>query len=439
MSESWNRRTWRIAWPIMVSNVSIPILGAVDMAVVGRLPGPQYLGAVAVGAVTFTVIYHSLLFLRMGTTGLAAQALGAGQPDEVRAVLGRSGLLALAMGAALILLQWPILWTSLALISPAPEVGTLAADYVSIRIWGAPVALFNYALVGWFFGIHNSRAALVMQIFMNGLNIVLDMWFVLGLGWGVAGVAWATLISEVSAIVIGLSLASRHLKAIGGSRDWARVRDGARMKRTFRINGDIFVRSIVLQLSFAAITAIGARIGQVTLAANAILFNLLVFSAYFLDGFSNAASAMVGQALGARDKASFTEAVKAAGRGAVVAGMLVSLVYLIAGTTIIDTMTTVATVRTEARAYLPWAVAMPMVAVWSFLLDGVFIGCTWTREMRNGMIQSSAIYAIALAFLVSLFGNHGLWLAVAIFLAARAVTLYLRFPRLVRTIDQETM
>ena len=435
MSASWNRRTWRIAWPIMLSNISVPLLSAVDMAVVGRLPGPQYLGAVAVGALIFNVVYHSLNFLRMGTTGLTAQALGAQNPDEVRAALARAGVLATGIGLTIIAAQWVILWAGLELIGPAPEVGSLAADYVTVRIWGAPAALFNYALVGWFFGTHNPRAALVMQIFMNGLNIALDFWFVIGLEWGVVGVAWATLIAEYLAIMLGLALAWRKLSGFGGEWVAARVFDRQRMRRMFTVNGDIFIRSIFLQLSFAAITAIGARIGDVTLAANAILFNLLTFSAYFLDGFSQAAEALVGKALGARDRDSFQHAARAAGRGAVVAGLLLTSVFWLTGPTIIDIMTTVEAVRIETRTYLPWAVIMPVVAVWSFLLDGIFIGSTWTREMRNGMVLSSAVYAAALALLVPMLSNHGLWLAIVIFFFARALTLGVRYPRLLQTVD----
>lgn len=436
MTASWNRRTWRIAWPIMLSNISVPLLSAVDMAVVGRLPGPQYLGAVAVGALIFNVVYHGLNFLRMGTTGLTAQALGAQQPDEVRATLARSGVLAGAIGMALIAMQWPIIWAGLTLIGPAREVADLANNYVTIRIWGAPAALFNYALVGWFFGIQNARAALIMQVFMNGLNVALDLWFVMGLGWGVEGVAWATLISEVLAIVVGLLLAIGNLRSIGGTWISSRILDTGRMRRMFKVNGDIFIRSMFLQVSFAAITALGARMGEVTLAANAILFNLLAFSAYFLDGFSQAAEALVGKAVGARDPVSFQHAARAAARGAIVAGIFLTTVFWFAGPSIVDIMTTVTAVRAETRTYLPWAVIMPVVAVWSFLLDGIFIGSTWTREMRNGMIAASAIYALVLAISVPALGNHGLWLSVVIFMVARAVTLGLRYPRLLRTVGQ---
>ena len=434
MTQSWNRRTWRLAWPIMMSNVSVPLLGAVDMAVVGRLPGPEYLGAVAVGALIFNIVYHGFVFLRMGTTGLTAQALGAERPGEVRAWLGRAGLLAGTLGLIVIVLQVPIIWAGMQLIGPAPTVAALAEDYVAIRIWGAPAALFNFALLGWFYGIQNTRAALVTQLFMNGLNIVLDIWFVSGLGWGVAGVAWATLISEVSAVFVGLLLVRANLKRIGGQWARNRVLDGERIRRMVRVNGDIFIRSIFLQISFAAITALGARMGDVTLAANAILFNLLIFTSYVLDGYSHAAEALVGEAVGSKDPHSFRQAVRAAGLGAFWGGTAFTAVYFAAGPAFIDLMTTVEAVRSETRTYLIWAAVMPLVSVWSFLFDGVFIGSTWTREMRNGMIEASLIYAAALAVLIPLMGNHGLWLAVTLFMAARALTLGLRYPHLVRTV-----
>src|SRR3989338_4657042 len=195
-TENWDRKTWRLAGPVILSNISVPLLGAVDTAVVGHLPGPHYLGAVAVGALVFNVIYHGCNFLRMGTTGLTAQSLGAGEPDEVRAWFLRAGLLAIAIGALLIVLQAPIIWAALTVVEPSADVRPLTETYFAIRIWGAPMALLNYAMLGWFFGIQNTRAALATQVFMNGANIVLDLWFVLGLGWGVPGVAWATVISQ---------------------------------------------------------------------------------------------------------------------------------------------------------------------------------------------------------------------------------------------------
>ncbi len=440
MLENWNRKTWRLAGPVIVSNVSVPLLGAVDMAVVGHLPGPQYLGAVAVAALIFNIVYHGCNFLRMGTTGLTAQALGRGDTNEVAAWLHRSGLLAALIGIALIALQVPILWLSLMIVGPGEAVADLAATYFNIRIWGAPAALFNFALLGWLFGIQNTRAALATQIFMNGLNITLDLWFVLGLGWGVEGVAWATLISEVGSIGLGLYLARRNLIRIRGvnapadGKAWARAKDTTALKRMVGVGGDIFVRSLCLQASFVAFTALAARMGDSILAANAVLLNFQLFMSYALDGFANAAEALTGEALGAGNRHRFRQAVKATARWAAVFAVVFSGIYFAFGPLLIDVLTGVPEVRTLAREFLPWAAISPLISVWSFQLDGIFIGSTWTREMRNGMIVSLAVFGLCLIALTPTYANHGLWLAFMLFMAARAVTLGLQYPRLERAI-----
>jgi len=410
------------------------MLSAVDIAVVGHLPGPEYLGAVAVGSRVFVVLYFGLLFLRMGTTGFTAQALGAGRPDEIRAWLGRAGLLAGSIGLLIILLQSPIAWLGISVIGPEPEIAVLAEDYVLIRIWSAPAALANFALLGWLFGIQATRTALVTQVFMNGLNIVLDIWFVTGLGWGVEGVALATVISECSAVMLGLALAGTHLRRIGGHWDLRRLADMDRIRWMMRVNGDLFIRSIILQISFLAITAVGARLGAATLAANAILFNLFAFTAYLLDAYANAAEALTGEAVGKRDPVSFRHAVKAAGRGAVIGSTVLTVIFWAGGPFFIDLMTTVPEVREVAREFLPWSIFMPLVSVWSFVLDGIFVGSTWSREMRNSMVAASLAYGAALVVFVPTWGNHGLWFAITIYMAARAVTLALRYPRLSRTV-----
>ncbi|HEX9702150.1 MAG TPA: MATE family efflux transporter, partial [Rhodospirillales bacterium] len=405
-----------------------------DTAVVGHLPGPHYLGAVAVGALVFNVIYHGCNFLRMGTTGLTAQSLGAGEADEVRAWLLRAGLLALAVGAGLIFLQVPIIWAALAVVDPSPDVRPLTETYFAIRIWGAPMALLNFAMLGWFFGIQNTRAALATQIFMNGANIVLDLWFVLGLGWGVAGVAWATLISEVGAVGFGLFLVHRNLRRIGGHWHWEAAVNGRRLARMVRVNGDIMIRSLCLQAAFVTLTAVGARMGDVVLAVNAVLLNFQVFMAYALDGFANAAEALTGEAVGARNRGRFRQAVKATGRWALVFSGGFALLYLAAGGALIDVLTGVPEVRAAARLYLPWAVVLPLISVWSFLLDGIFIGSTWTAEMRNGMAMSLAVFGAALWLLVPGLANHGVWLAFTVFMATRALTLGAFYPRLEKTV-----
>ena len=433
-AENWNRKTWRLAGPVIISNISVPLLGIVDTAVVGHLPGPHFLGAVAVGALIFSVIYHGCNFLRMGTTGLTAQSLGARDADEVRAWLARAGLLALAVGAVLIAVQVPVLWASLEIVNPGPKVRPLTDVYFSIRIWGAPMALLNFAMLGWFFGIQNTRAALATQIFMNGVNIVLDLWFVIGLGWGVEGVAWATLISEVGAVGLGLWLVGRNLRRVGGHWHLERAIDGRRLARMLRVNGDILVRSLCLQAAFVTVTALGARMGDVILAANAVLLNFQMLTSYALDGFANAAEALTGEAVGARNRGRFRQAVKATSLWALVFSAAFTLAYLAMGLLFIDLLTGVEEVRETARVYLPWVIFLPMISVWSFQLDGIFIGATWTAEMRNGMAISLALFFATLVVLIPSLENHGLWLAFSLFMAMRALTLGAFYRRLERTV-----
>lgn len=437
-AENWNRKTWNLAGPVIVSNVSVPLLGAVDTAVVGHLPGPHYLGAVAVGALIFSVLYGGCNFLRMGTTGLTAQSLGAQQPDEVRAWLARAGLLAVAIGLGLIAAQAAVLWAALAVVAPSAQVAPLTSEYFSIRIWGAPMALLNFAMLGWFFGIQNTRAALATQIFMNGANIALDLWFVIGLGWGVAGVAWATLISEVGAVALGLWLVHRNLARIGGAWHWRAALQTKRLARMVRVNGDILIRSLCLQAAFVILTSVSARMGDVVLAVNAVLLNFQLFMAYALDGFANAAEALTGEAVGAGDRGRFREAVKATSRWALGLAVLFAALYLVFGGAVIDVLTGVEEVRAAARVYLPWAVWLPLVSVWSFQLDGIFIGSTWTAEMRNGMAASLVVFAAMLWLLVPDLANHGLWLAFTLFMATRAVTLAAFYPGLERTVGRGT-
>jgi MATE family multidrug resistance protein len=428
----WHRRTWRIALPVIVTNVSVPILGIVDTAVVGRLPGPEFVGAVAVGALIFSLLYQGCNFLRMGTTGLTAQSFGARDGKEVRTWLARAALLSAAIGAAMVVLQWPIFELSALIVGPSDNVLPLSGEYFYIRIWSAPAALVNFALLGWFFGVQNTRAALITQVYMNGVNAVLDIWFVLGLGWGVAGVAWATVIGESTAVLLGLFLAGRHLSRMGGRFEWALILQAAPLKRMLSVNRDIFIRSTCLQVVFVILTSIGARMGDTILAANAILLHLLVLTAYALDGFSTAASALAGEAMGARDRDRFISAIRVTSIWAFVFAVAASGLTIIFGGSVIDMLTISDDVRTTAREFLVWSILLPLVSVWSFQLDGIFIGCTWAREMRNAMIASLLIYLVFIVLLVPPFGNHGLWGAFMILMAARAVTLAGMMPRLLR-------
>jgi MATE family multidrug resistance protein len=432
MAGASDRRVWRLAFPVILSNLSVPLMGAVDTAVMGHLPDPAYIGGVAIGALIFNYIYWGFGFLRMGTTGLVAQANGAGDRGEMRALFLRGLLVALSLGVLIVALQGPIAAVALSLVDASPKVAGLSRRYFDVRIWSAPAALMQYVVLGWLFGVQRMAAALAITVFANALNMLLSLWFVLGLGWGIDGVAGATLIAEWSAALAGLGLIGRRV--IGGERGAARVLDGARLLRMIRINGDIFVRTLCLVTAFAWFTAQGARMGDVQLAVNAVLLNFQSFMAYGLDGFAHAAEALVGSAIGARDRRAFGDAVTTSTKWAALIALGIAAVYLAAGGLLVRTLTGIAPVRVAAAEFLPWAVASPLVSVWSFQLDGIFIGATRTAEMRNAMIVSLLGFLALSAALVPLWGNHGLWLAFLGFMALRALTLVAYLPRVYRAL-----
>lgn len=437
MSRDTHRRVWRLAGPIIVSNLSVPLLGMVDTAVMGHLPEAKYLGAVAVGAMIFTFIYWGFGFLRMGTGGLTAQAYGAGDADEVRACLARAAVIGIPAAVLLILLQAPIAWAAFRIVEASPEVERLAESYFFVRIWGAPATLMNFALLGWFIGVQNTRCALYHQLWLNGVNIVLDLVFVLGFGWGVAGVAAATALADVSAVVFGLLLARPLLVRLGGAFLRERILEAPRLRRTMALNLDIFVRTICLVFAFAYFTAQGAAFGDVILAVNAVLLNFQTFMAHALDGFAHAAEALCGGAVGARDRTAFRNAVRTTVIWAVTVAAGFALVYLAAGGLIVDALTGIEPVRAAARDYLGWSVAMPLIAVLPYLFDGIFLGATRGRTMRNAMIVSLAVYLGCCFAFVPWWGNHGLWAALTVFMGARGVTLGFRYPALEASVGRE--
>ena len=434
MKRETHARMWHLAGPIIISNISVPLLGAVDTAVVGHLPDPKYLGGVAVGALVFTFIYWGFGFLRMGTGGLTAQAFGAQDPDEVRACLARAAVIGIPVALILIMLQAPIAWVAFSIVEATPEVEELAREYFYTRIWGAPATLMNFALLGWFIGVQNTRAALWHQLTLNGVNIVLDLVFVIGFGWGVAGVAAATAMADVVALGFGLWLAIPILRRLGGAFVRDKILEGAKIRRTVALNFDIFIRTICLVSAFAYFTAQGAAFGNVILAANAVLLNFQTFMAHALDGFAHAAEAMGGRAIGARDRTAFREAVHVASLWGMVVAVGFALVYLIAGPAIVDLLTGIADVREAARDFILWSVVMPLVAVFPFILDGIFLGATRGRTMRNAMIASLIVYIVACFLLVPALGNDGLWISLLIFMGARGITLGVRYPALERSV-----
>jgi MATE family multidrug resistance protein len=320
---------------------------------------------------------------------------------------------------------------ALALAPGSAEVEGLARGYLAIRIWSAPAIIAIYGVTGWLIAQERTRAVLALQVGMNGLNIVLDLVFVLGLGWGVAGVAVATFLAEWAGLAVGLWFCRDALRA-PAMRDRARVFDRGRLARMAAVNRDILIRTLLLQAMFVSFLFLAADFGDVTLAADQVLLQFLYVTAYALDGFAFAAESLVGQAVGARARAALRRGALLTGVWGLGAGAALAVAFAAAGPAIIDTMTTAEPVREAARAYLPWMVAAPLIGAAAWMLDGVFIGATRTRDMRDMMLLSAALYAAALAVLVPAFGNHGLWAALLVGFAARGVTLALRYPALER-------
>ncbi|MFZ5962087.1 MATE family efflux transporter [Thalassococcus sp. BH17M4-6] len=429
--EVTHARVLRIAIPIVISNATVPILGAVDTGVVGQIGLAAPIGAVGIGAIILSGVYWIFGFLRMGTTGLAAQAAGQGNRAEVAALLTRVLMIGLGAGALMIVGQAAIFWAAFQLAPASAEVEGLARGYMQIRIWSAPAAIAIYGISGWLIAQERTRALLVLQVWMNLLNIVLDLWFVLGLGWGVNGVAFATFLAEWSGLAMGLWLCRAAFR-VPAWRDWARVFDRAKLINMTRVNSDILIRSLLLQAIFMSFLFLAADFGDVVLAANQVLLQFLQITAYALDGFAFAAEALVGQAMGAR-------AVQTLRRGALLTSVwgliscaALSAFFWLAGPALIDLMADVPPVQAAARDYLPWMIAAPLVGLGSWMLDGIFIGATRTADMRNMMLISALVYLAAVLTLVPWTGNHGLWAALLISFVARGVTLGLRYPALER-------
>ena len=428
-----HRAVLAIAVPVMISNVSTPLIGLVDTWIVGRYPNATYIGAVALGALIFTFVFWGFGFLRMGTTGLTAQASGAGDQDELAAWLGRALLIAAVAGVGLILLQWPIRECAFTLLGASPEVERLARGYFDVRVWSAPAALANYALLGWFIGLGRSKIGLALQLVLNLVNMVLDLGFVLGLHWNVRGVALGTALAEYVAAAVGVVLALRYLRQAGGHLRWPRIVDPARLRRAFVVNGDIMIRTLALMTVFVWFTSQGARHGDATLAGNAVLMQFISAAAFFLDGMAFAAEALVGRALGAAQRDGLTLAARLTTLWAGGVAVLLTLALFLCGTWFIDGLTVDPGARAAARAFLPWAAAAPLLGVWAFQLDGIFIGATRTADMRNAMLVSLVIFLVAWRALLP-WGNTGLWAAFYVHYLARTGSLLYFYPALVRSV-----
>lgn len=427
-----HRRVLAIALPIVLSNATVPILGVVDTGVVGQLGEAAPIAAVGVGAVIVSAVYWIFGFLRMGTTGLTSQALGAEDQGEADALFSRALLTGLSGGILAIFLIGPITWFAFWYAPATDAVESLAQSYIKIRVWSAPAAIALFGITGWLIASERTRAVLVIQVWMNGLNIILDILFVLSFGWGVEGVAIATLIAEWTGLAVGLWFC-RDVFLRPFWNQWSRVIDKAKLLRMASVNGDILLRSLFLEAIFLSFLVFySAQFGEVGHASNQILLQFLHVTAYGLDGFAFAAETLVGSAMGAKNSARLRRAALYTSAWGLALTTVFSICVFLWGADAIDLMTTSEEVRSGAKIFLPWMTAAPVVGVAAWMLDGIFIGATRTADMRNMMAISTLIYFAAVQILVPGMGNHGLWAALLISYVARGVTLGLRYPALER-------
>ena len=408
----------------MLSNISVPLVGMVDTGVTGHLDNAVYLGAVAIGSTIFGFLYSGVNFLRMGTTGITAQRFGANDDDGLRVALGQALVVSTTIAIALILLQVPLGALAINLIGPEPGIANFADEYFSIRIWSAPATLANYALIGWFIGLQNARVPLYIVLAINLTNIALDLVFVLLLGMKVDGVAAASVIAEFTGVAVGISFAISELRRHEGLLDVSHLTTLKEYAEFFSINANLFVRTMALMFAFAFVTAMGARMGGLILAANAILINLLHLIAFALDGLAHAAEALVGKAAGAKNRLAVERSVHLTMRWSLYVAIGFSIVFWITGPLFVRVLTDIPEVIEVTLQYLPWMTVAPVIAFWAYLYDGVFVGATRAREMRNSMVASTFLVFVPAWFVFRFLGNHGLWLAFMIFMASRGIGLH---------------
>ena len=423
-----NARVFAIAGPAMLANLTTPLLGIVGTAVIGRLGEAYLLGGIAMSALVFDSIYSLFGFLRMGTVALTAQALGAGDAAEQRAVLIRALLIAALVGVLLIALQRPLAAAIYHALGGSDAVRAAAETYFFVRVWSAPCALANFAVLGWLVGIARAGTALALQIAINLINMAATILLVLVFDYGIAGAAWAAVLAETTGLAIGLSLASflagKHYKIAAGG-----VLRRDRLVRMLAINRDIMIRTAAIISAYAFFTAQGARAGDVALAANAVLLNFILIGSFFLDGFATAAEQLCGRAVGARDGQVFAEATRRVLAWGFLFGMATTIFFLFVGNPLIDAITTSEPVRQAARHFVLFAALAPALGVAAYAFDGIYIGATWARDMRNLMLAALAIY-LATWWSLRPYGNIGLWIALLTFLAARGLLQAARYPRL---------
>ena len=419
------RQVIALAVPVMIANISVPLVGIVDTAVMGRYASPDYINAVAIASVLFSSIFWAFGFLRMGTSGLIAQAFGTADHDRIALTIGRSLLVGVTIGLLIVL--GGVLWFKVGMrfMSADVRLTELVYAYYQIRLFAAPVTLSLYVVFGTLIGLQRMRSLLLLQLLLNLCNIVLNILLYLTTDWHVRGVATATVISECLTLGVGVWLIREHMAPV--FHRWSELKqrftNPEAFTRLWQISRDLFIRTICLTIAFYWMTALSSRQGAYVLAANTILIHLLHLMAHWLDGFAHAAESLVGFAYGRRDRQAFKRAIRMCTEAALVLAVSLAVIYGFFGESLIHLISRDETVQAEAAKYLWWIILAPLIGVWSFMLDGIFTGITHTRSMRNGMLIALVCFVLSAYVLIPMMGNHGLWLAYSILMFARAATL----------------
>ncbi|MEZ8826666.1 MATE family efflux transporter DinF [Vibrio amylolyticus] len=420
---SLHKRVLLLAIPMVLSNITVPLLGLVDAAVIGHLDHAWYLGGVALGGTMISVTFWLLGFLRMSTTGLTAQSYGANDKQQLALVFMQGLLMAFGFAAVFLLVhgvlsEWIFSWSN-----ASEEVKHYGQQYFAIRAWSAPAALANFVILGWLLGTQNAKAPMWMVIIANVTNIALDVLFVIGFDWKVEGAALASVIADYMGFAFGLvcvyrTWCARELPSPRSIVD----KCGQDIGRFVKLNRDIFLRSLCLQATFSFMTFQGASFGDETVAANAVLMSFLMMISYGMDGFAYAMEAMVGKAIGAKDRKELNQSLIGTFFWSLMICLGLTLVFYFSGSNLINLITDIPSVQSNAHVYLPWLIAMPLTAMWCFLLDGIFIGATKGKEMRNSMFVATCFF-FAIFYMANSLGNHALWLAMLCFMAMRGIGL----------------
>ncbi len=427
-----NRQYVALAFPLIIAGITTPLIGAVDTAVVGRLPDPSSIGGVAIGAVIFNTMYWLLGFLRVSTSGFTAQAHGSNNTNETILTLLRPMIIAIIFGLFFIIFQKPILHIAINVIGGSEAVSSFASTYFSIRVWGAPFILISYVFIGWLIGMGKVRLSLATQLVMNVMNIVLSIVFVLVLGLGVAGVAYATLISEISVVLFGGFVIARHNKIGFSSVKLRMILNPDPLMKMIKVNRDLFLRTVCLLVMTGIFTSKGAGMGEVTLAANAILLQIHYIMAYLIGGFANASSILTGRAVGRKDSFLFKRAVNLSAVWGLGTAVMLAIIMMLFGDGIVTLFTSIDSVRAMAIENLVWLVIFPFVGFWGLQLEGIFSGATDAKSIRNSIFLALLLFLLVIWLFVPTLQNQGIWLAFVVFSLGRSIFLFLYLPKLQR-------